>query len=491
MVTGFRLRQNWSSSENEQLQAITFHATRNLQLIWFALAAAASIALLAVSNHLVQNVASVPLLWILPLVLYLLSFILCFESARWYKPKIFRPLLFIMTAWALVDLTFALGTPWLVQVILYCCLLFVLCMACHGELAARRPPASHLTQFYLAMAAGGVMGGLFVGLIAPTIFSLYLELPLILVFTFLFILVIHLNEGQPQPTIRPRFAVIAYLLFAATITITPYLKQLKESELIITNERNFYGTLTVRDQVWPNGMRLRKLVHGTIIHGLQNLDDPSLTPLAYYSPATGIGQVLSLPGDEKRHVGMIGLGVGTIASYGRTGDRYRFYEINEAVTALAHRYFDYLNNSKALIQIIHGDGRLSLDQEDRQQFDVLGIDAFSGDSIPVHLLTHEAFALYAKHLKDDGILAVHTSNKFLNLKPVILGSAAAHGFEVTEILNPTSLDEAITGAQWFILTRDKVTAPMLASLHHVVAPAATSRSIQWSDNFSNIFQLLK
>ncbi len=375
----------------------------NVKLLWVLLAVCASSLLFAITNHLSQNVAAIPFLWVLPLSLYLLSFILCFEGKGWYRRN---PFLYLWVI-ALGGMSYALSpdsvnASLMVLIPLYSAGLFLCCMVCHGELARLKPHPAHLTSFYLMCSAGGAMGGIFVGLLAPHVFRGYFELPIAMTGCAVLVLVtIHRDPSSALYKARWRPAWLA--LVALTATLIAYLAvEIRKSTLQArVRVRNFYGVLRIIDSETPVLERARrKLVHGTINHGVEFLaPDRRRLPTTYYGPGSGVG--LALHEAQQRRglrVGVIGLGAGTIACYGRPGDRYTFYEINPLVIRLAKTEFRFLQDSAAKVDIVLGDARLSLEREPTRAFDVLAVDAFSGDSIPVHLLTQEAFALYFRHL---------------------------------------------------------------------------------------------
>ncbi len=379
-----------------------------MMLIWVGLAACASTLLLAVTNHLSQNVAAIPFLWVLPLALYLLSFILCFDGDGWYKRHFFLGLLAVMLA------SMAYGhfmdvekMPLFVALPLFSVGLFVCCMVCHGELARLKPDPRHLTLFYLMISIGGAIGGVFVGLIAPNVFPGYYELPVGLAACGVLVLIALRQDLFRDAVWKPEWLLsLAYVMVLIGYVGGEMHKSLRNDRVAV---RNFYGGLKVSDSGVGREAE-RTLTHGTINHGEQFLA-PERRRLAttYYGPNTGVGLAIrSLDPDKPHRIGVIGLGAGTLAAYGRVGagDRITFYEINPLVIQLARSQFTFLMDSQAKVDIVLGDARLSLERQDPQNYDVLAVDAFSSDSIPVHLLTVEAFQLYFRHLKPDGILAV-------------------------------------------------------------------------------------
>jgi spermidine synthase len=448
---------------------------------WVALAACPSILWLAVANQLSQDVAAVPFLWIVPLALYLLSFILCFDRDRWYRPRLYRWVL--PAAWigitAVVSQQGFINIKW--SALLLCASLFFCCMFCHGELARMRPAARELTSYYLSIAAGGALGGAFVGIIAPRVFTAYLELPIGILGCVL--LALWLLYRLSSKRVLRIGGTVALATVAALATRGSGVEHR-------VNIRNFYGTLQVSntgslDRVY------RSLFNGTIQHGVQFLSpERSRIPTTYYGPASGAAlalQALSVRGPM--HVGVIGLGVGTMAAYARPGDRYRFYEINPAVIHLANSDFRYLRESPAPVEVVDGDARLSLEREQPQGFDVLVMDAFSGDSIPVHLLTREAFAQYFRHLAPGGAIAVHVTNKHLALPPVVRTAAEAHGAKALLIHNSSEDERKIYSSSWVVVTRNPELASQLETLSSPIT--RNPRLRLWTDDYSNLLFILK
>ena len=459
--------------------------TLSRQLLWCTLAATGSILLLAISNHITQNVAAVPLLWIVPLALYLLTFILCFDGTGWYKRDVFLSMVAAalgVMAWTQADpsLTHELA----IQVGVFCTGLFLACMFCHGELVLLKPSPRYLTRFYLMISLGGAVGSVLVGILAPLLLPAYFELGAALALCALLLLW----------QVRRDHAVFGILgLVSLFVTIGCagwYVREFYDGTIVA--KRNFYGVL----RVWETGSdesQKRMLIHGTIMHGNQ-YTDPVLRrdPTTYYTATSGVGRAIESkhPRVEPVKVGVIGLGTGTIAAWGAKGDVYRFYDINPAVIEIAKRDFTYLADSEATIETPLGDARLVLEREAPQGFDVLAIDAFSSDAIPVHLITSEALEIYLRHMKPSGIIAFHVTNRFLNLVPVVEGLAHARSLAVAWISDNGDARGG-SSSEWVLLSADPA-ALEKPSIAEVATPIDVRRDWRlWTDDFNNLVQVLK
>ncbi len=455
------------------------------QLLWTVLAATGSLLLIAITNHITQNVAAVPLLWLAPLTLYLVTFILCFDAPRWYR----RPFVLGMVAailgamaWSLADsrvthdLTIQLGV--------FLGGLFLCCMFCHGELVRLKPAPRYLTRFYLMISVGGAVGAALVGIVAPLVLPADFELIGTLVLTGLLLLWQVRRDA-------PFFSLLAVASLVATIGCGVWgVREFYDSTIVAT--RNFYGVLRVQ-QFGEAGAERRQLIHGNIMHGKQYLS-PGLStqPTSYYTPTSGIGRVIEAlhPTLTPVKVGIIGLGTGTIATYGAKGDTYRFYDINPGVIAIAQRDFSFLRDSEATIELPLGDARLKLEREAPQNFDVLAIDAFSSDAIPVHLITREAVEVYLKHMKPDGVIAFHVTNRYLDLVPVVEG--IAHDLRLTALwIDDGGSDSLANSSSWVLLAKDpqRLADPRLADFATPIVPRRDWRV--WTDDFNNLVQVLK
>ena len=482
------------------------------RFLWLMLSACASVLLLAVTTHLTQDIAAIPFLWILPLSVYLLSFIVCFEAPRFYRRIVFLPLaalaLIFMAyelwpyrqsltppGWLLPPLLYFQNLPMRASIVLFTVALFICCMVCHGELVRTRPHPRYLTRFYVAVSLGGVCGGLFVGLLAPSIFHTYDEFPIGLALFALLVFRVLYPDTSRLRGIWKWFATGA-LAAAACSYVAGLLVVMQEMTAgYRLAERNFYGQLKVReegDQTLDEFACLQ-LIHGTINHGEQFVREPRHhQPVTYFCPDSGVGRAMRALEGHPRRIGMLGLGCGTLAAYGQPGDVLRIYEINPLVVDIANREFTYLRDTPAKVEIAMGDGRLNLEAEPSQQFDILVMDAFSGDSVPVHLITREAFQTYFRHLKPEGILAVNITNNYLDLEPVMERAAAAvDKVAYSYFFQGEPGDEVCFTSSWALIM-DRRTWDAQPTLHDdakLLRPAPKFRT--WTDDFSNMFGILR
>jgi hypothetical protein len=527
----------------------TQYAARiTLPTLWLLLPACASILLLAVTNKLCQDVAVVPFLWVLPLALYLLSFVICFDSPRWYLRFPFT--LAVIAALAAITWAMFHGADWPLwkQVSIYAGGLFICCMVCHGELYRLRPEATRLTGFYLMIATGGALGGVFVAVVAPLLFSNYYELDCgLFLCALLYFAVLVLprtspvqNVAPPDPSPRssrreeapisgartareelepphvgcyevkgsaprrvrlkalfaPRLLAWVFLGPGLVVLAVVLVRHTKNASVdSIFTSRNFYGVLTVLDyrRTEPKD-HYRLLEHGRITHGLQFVDpEEAKWPTTYYGEQSGVGLALgALPAGHRR-VGLVGLGTGTLTAYARPGDYFRIYEINPEVKRLASSNFTYLSHCQGEAVVMLGDARLSLERDAPQQFDLLALDAFSSDAIPVHLLTKEAFELYQRHLKTNAVVAVHISNHFLDLQPVVLNLARNFNYQAAIIdYDDSDGDWWLYSSTWILLTRNAelLRAPAICDV--ATAPGTNAVRVPlWTDDFTSLFQILK
>jgi hypothetical protein len=452
-------------------------------LLWVALSAMGSCLLLAVTNHLTQNIASIPFLWVVPLSIYLITFILCFDHPRWYHRGVFLTavaLLLPAMAWYSDSLDLWTAAP------LYAAGLFACCMFCHGELTLLRPGPRHLTTFYVMVSVGGAIGALLVGIAAPNLLPGYYELEVALVACA--VLLYYRTLTSRWWIAGASLAVVMASATFAVINISDYLSNTR------IKLRNFYGVVRTRD--YPTPVPFRVMYHGSINHGGQLLD-PGMRkrPTSYFAPSSGYGRTFaSLPGGPRR-VGVIGLGAGAIAAYSRKGDLFRFYEIDPQVAAVAFTEFTFLKDSEAQLDIVLGDGRLSLEREQGQDYDLLAIDAFSGDSIPMHLITREAMAIYMRHLKPEGVIVFQATNRFVDIGPVVERLAAEFGMTAVLV---SDVPESAEGADYWISPTDQIIVTRNKRLLDSEAIRSVAEPLEarpdfrvWTDDFYNLLRVLK
>ncbi len=474
------------------------------RILWMGLSACGSIMLLAMTNHISRDLAVVPFLWILPLSLYLISFIIAFERDSWYR----RPLwigLFIISLGLMLKLMFTEfdddSAPLSYQISIFSLTLFAICMVCHGELARRKSAVRNLTSFYLYISVGGALGGAFVNLIAPFIFTGFWELHFGLFATVGLVGASILFDRKRALEGQRRIVFLAiWPVFMIGLIAVLILQIQQGREDSIYHTRSFFGVMSVDEDAPGDYHGARTLYHGSIEHGIQ-LTHPSRRSwgTAYYTSKSGISQAwrqhsLRQADPDGLDVGVIGLGVGTLAYLGTSRDRITFYEIDEEVEDIARQFFSFLQLSKAQIKVVLGDARISIQRElsrpDVKKFDLLVVDAFSGDSVPIHLLTEEAFKVYADRLEANGVLAIHITNWYVDLQDVVRNSAAAVDMEA--VLIEHYADKWYeSSSDWIIASRD----PSL--LHSLTAQGLTTqwrtfkpRPVHWTDDFSNLLEVL-
>jgi spermidine synthase len=471
--------------ENESAPAA---APLSHKVLWVLLPMGAAMQLSAVTSYITANIAAIPLLWILPLAVYLITLILAFQFRRLVPRGIVVRFLVVMLAslgYMLSQVDVSL--PLRIGLSFFLIEVFVSCLFCHTEAYALRPQrSSESTLFYLLFAAGGALGSFLIGIASPLIFSFNYDLALTFLITALLALAVTWSSGWAQRLLWTTASVLlialAFMLHAAYRRNTP---------LAV---RNFYGSLRVRQSLsaYP-GATLRTLTNGSIQHGTQ-IFSPELrrTPTTYYAEDSGIGLALRFCCQGRaRNIGAVGLGVGTISAYGHLGDRIRFYEINPAVTPIAQNLFTYLRDSGAQVSIVEGDARLSLSIEQPQNFDVLVVDAFSGDAIPLHLLTAQAVDLYKRHLAPGGILAFHISNQHVDLEPEIALLAKTAGMDVRRVSSFANEPLGEFTATWMLLTNNPsfFGQPEVAS--RVRQPTENFSIRLWTDDYSSLLPLLR
>ena len=537
----------------------------SVRLFWFLLPMAASVMLLATTNLMCQEVAVIPFLWVLPLVLYLLTFIICFDNQKWYRRGIFHTLFGLSMPFALLVLLAGPTAPIFDQICMLSAVLFACCMVCHGELVRLKPERALLTRYYLLLSAGGAAGGIFVAVIAPHIFRGYTEYQIGLIVCALLIAGVLYRDRQSwwygsKSTVTgilillglmlvpyffsrtiaipsmlramDRFQYYPFLTVLALLAVLILLRSRKQTGQIqgrinltqiasltvvfalcfalyqqtymlrawdIRKDRNFYGVLTVQRRPLEDQDAL-VLRHGQTLHGAQYLKFPN-APTAYYGPHSGVGLLLAAQPaciqPCSRLYGVIGMGVGTLGAYGTPGTRMRFYEINPQVIEYSQGpspYFTFMRDSAAKTEAILGDGRLSLERELKdegpQKFDVLILDAFNSDSIPIHLLTEEAFQLYLRHLRGpDSVLAFNITNKSLDLSPVLLSHAMRNQMSIVRLNKPQGpgVDDL---SNWILISKNPRSLVIPGFQDHLASLPSPDEALRWTDDYSSLFQLL-
>lgn len=515
-VTSFRRERQPKEDKEEAAEGAPL-TEKHQVFLWMAFAAIGTTLLLAFTNQVCLDVASVPFLWAIPLSLYLLSFILTFSGERWYPQNVFRvlmvPAMILSFSLPLLDL----GIPLFGTIAIYMLALFIFCMVCHGEAFRLRPDAAHLTKFYLCISLGGALGGAFVALLAPVIFTLHNELFVGMIGAGGLVLLrlardpeSKLRSGQPRWAWGLILVLTVGLLGGMSYNVYYQL----DDKILAT--RNFYGVFRIEepsekaeDEAW-----IRTLYSGTTMHGQQFMYSKLQgLPTSYYGTHSGIGGVLnSYPREGGIKVGIVGLGAGTLAVYAKPGDTYRFYEINERVHEIALEYFKYLDNCEGNYEVVIGDARLRLEDESPQSYDVIVLDAFSSDSIPVHLLTAEAFELYRSHLNPGGVICAHISNRHLDLRPVLVANADHISLPIMGWQSGASYLNSTSMADWVIITDNAKLRQDLKSYQlalgkqinedgwfktfkpsfggKLAMPARDADFQPWTDDYSNLFAIM-
>jgi hypothetical protein len=464
-------------------------------LFWLALSMCGSILLLATTNQISQDITVNPFLWVAALSIYLLTFMLVFQSERFYRRALFAAAGGVLAPIACVVPSASVSLSIETQLAIYLAALFVACMVCHGELARSRPSPRYLTAFYLTIAAGGALGGIFVALVAPHVFTEFSEYPVGLAGACLLGFTGWLRTGALALWTRGNFGVRLPLMALLLGGITSIMAGVTMSNLpSVTSARNFYGILRVMDKADRNGP-LRELRHGTIRHGFQYLTGPQRSwPTTYYGPHSGVATVLTALQRPNRKVAIIGLGAGTMAAWGRLGDTFRFYEINPDVEAMARTRFTFLKDSGARTEIVLGDARVQLERElaagSSHDFDLIAVDAFSSDAIPLHLLTAECGDIYRQRLKLGGLLLLHISNRALNLEPVARGLAQHLGWQPFLLVSGDDYNTGESSSHWVLIT-DNAEFVERSGLGHGNSPWTNRAPLTWTDDFASLWHVLK
>jgi len=476
--------------------------------VWIAFAACSSMILLSLTNQMCQDVAVVPFLWVAPLSLYLLTFVICFDHERWYQRWVWIPFAAcsVTAVVYLINQQFADGEihlGW--QLTIYLACIFFCCLVCHGEVVRNKPAPHYLTGFYLAISIGGALGGLFVSLVAPMIFTGYWELhvALLLLVGLSALTLFRSGEKLPKKIFLPIWAVLTVTALGSLhIGLKKHLEDTRDGSLFAS--RGFYGVLRVYEMNSLTDDAFLALYHGRISHGRQYLnEDFRELATTYYSLESGIGGALAFyserkgPDDPGMHLGVVGLGVGTLATYAETGDKVRFYEINPQVEDMARSHFSYLEDCDGDESVVIGDARISLEKELKesgsQEFDILVVDAFSGDSIPIHLMTKEAFELYFQHLKPGGILAVHISNLHLELSDPVRTICKELGYDASRVAyDPEENNYHSYYSDWILISSNKRLKDMLSHKGYLSEwDEEDAKEILWTDDYCNLLQVVE
>lgn len=479
------------------------------RFIWVGFSACGSILLLAITKKLCEDTAVIPFLWIAPLALYLVTFIIAFDHSRWYS----RPIAITGSVLVIGFMLMVLNThpseaeQWSIpqQITVLCVALFFSCLVCHGEIVRLKPSPKFLTGFYLLISIGGALGGLFVNLVAPQLFDedwdLHLGLVLLAVLVSIQLCQCLLKKRNGTTVISLNQKNV--LLGAAWVVALALglLKNISQSRgLTIATSRGFFGTLKVTENTLSETEKFRSLFHGKTIHGLQfQSEERRNLPTAYFHPHSGVGTTFGLlrksktEGGQNINVGVLGLGIGTLAAYAREGDHFRFYEINPQVTAFAKSHFSYLDDCRGDYEVVPGDGRISFERElaamDQAPFDLLVIDAFSGHAPPIHLLTREAFEVYLARLTDDGVLALNISNLEIDFSDPIRNQAIHFGWSSRQVVH---LPKGGIPSIWVLVTRNGDFLERLGDTGRITGwSRATPKPINWTDDFHNLLQALR
>lgn len=483
--------QTFSSFTNQDSASEEIRETPSVRAgeiaLWVCLSALGSAVLLGVSSHLTQNISSAPLLWVIPLSLYLVTFIVSFDHPRWYVRAVYLPLAgvaLVAMAWLSGSLDLAMVTP------VYAAGLFVLCMVCHGELALRKPHPRSLTLFYLCISVGGALGSLVMAVLAPRVFDGYYEMYAMLMACSAMGLWLSIGKS-----VRVQLAIRAVGLVVLAAVGWLSWNQIRDYNTNVRfMERDFYGVVRTRDSGYEADFR--SMIHGAISHGGQLLDENlQMTASSYFGPSSGYGRLFASLPDQPRTVGVIGLGAGALAVYARPNDHWVFYEISPAMVRAAKTEFTFLDKMKAPYEIVIGDGRLALEREAPRRYDVLAIDAFSGDSIPTHLITREAMDLYMKHLKPDGAIVLQATNRFVDLMPLARNLADAHGLTALLISDSPAEEH---GPRYWLASTDQVIMTRNPRIINARAIAQAASPIAkrpdlplFTDDYINLLKILK
>ena len=461
------------------------------RLWWLFFSFSGSFLLLSMTNYLSYEIAPSPFIWVLPLAAYLVSFMVGFSDRPLYHRRIYAVLLAFAITLNLIGWQFDAQTLNLFSILPVVVLVFLAATVCHAEAYRKRPDPAHLTQFYLMIALGGALGGIAVGIVFPLVFSSLVEVELSLIIALVLAFgiagYIHREYVRRRREYFYSLGTLVATLFFATFSTAMLVSSLyRDHSNIIAQSRSFYGVLEVKETHSDEYGCTRILVHGNTVHGLEN--EMGIGDFSYYGPYSGLGGALYALRNTGRRIGAIGLGVGTIVRHTVPEDVLDFYEINEQVTQVAREYFTHLESVPASVELSvhHGDARLVLERTPAQGYDLLVSDAFSGDAIPVHLLTAEMFEIYLKHLADDGVLAIHGSNRYLDITPVVVHHAQRLGMDYIVVQSEEQENEG--SALWFLLSTNRELLERIDPDYR--EKEYTGRTVEWTDDSWSLLDVL-
>ena len=462
--------------------------------LWILLPAFASAMLLASTNQMCEDVIVLPFFWVLPLAVYLVSFILTFDRPTAYMPRFYAltsaVLLFATAAFHRAGTNDSLFSLFQIVSILFAT--FGVSMLCHGELARLKPAPRHLTSYYLSLSAGGALGGVFVNLVAPKLFASFLEWKLGTGIAYAAAWGLFLWHDRRR--LASHRAIAAVLLGLAATGLGFLVMFFTGEKRPMESARNFYGVVTIEETIWKRPKELvvaNEMYNGRILHGRQYLTkEKRRKPTTYYGETSGVGRTVALfQSREDLRIGVVGLGVGTMAAYGKTPTQsVRFYEINPEAERLARKHFTFLTDGPSRVEVVPGDARLSLEREAPQGYHVLALDAFSGVTIPSHLLTVEAMEIYLRHLAPDGVIAMHISNPYLDLSPVVRGLARRFDLKLARLSHSPEDDDVLESSTWMLLTRSAATHQ---ALHAFAEADPDTGELLWTDDLHDLVRLLR
>jgi protein-L-isoaspartate O-methyltransferase len=380
----------------------------------------------------------------------------------------------------------------LLQIVSILAATFGLSMLCHGELARLKPAPRHLTSYYLSLSAGGALGGVFVNLAAPRLFDSFLEWKLGIALAYA--TAWGLFSWHDRQRLKAHRLVAGLLFLISAAGLVGIFLYFTGERRPLESSRNFYGVITVDESIWKRTGELvvaKEMYNGRILHGRQYLaKEKRRKPTTYYGETSGVGRTIGLfESREDLRIGVVGLGVGTMAAYGKTASQtVRFYEINSEVERLARKHFTFLQDSPSQVEVVPGDGRLSLEREPPRGYHVLALDAFSGVTIPSHLLTVEAMEIYLRHLAQDGVIAMHVSNPYVDLAPVVRGLGRRFGLKVTQLSHTPEDDDVLESSTWLLLTPS---GRVYEQLRTFAEPMTVTREVLWTDDLHDLVSLLR